>query len=81
LSENWADLVNNFSEILVGNFDSSNVNIIGIDFSLKSTSSEFNIEIESELLVVGELGSIVLLVVKTAYVTALGRVNPDVCTS
>jgi hypothetical protein len=81
LSEDGSNFVDDFGKVLGLDFNSSDVSVIGVNFSLELASSEFDIEVESELLVCGVLGSVVLLMVFATSISALGRVDPDVCAS
>lgn len=78
LLEDFSVLLNNFSESLVFDLDSSDVNIVRVDFALQFSSAELHVQLKVEFLVSGELASVVLFVIGASSITALFAVDPHV---
>ncbi len=78
LLEDVSFFLNDLSKVLLRDLDVADVDVIFIDFSLESTSTELHRQISTNLHEVVWLAAVVLVVADATRINALHRVHPDI---
>jgi len=78
LSKDITNFLNNFGEVLGVDFHTSNIGIVGVDFTNQFTSSELNIQIVSKMFESRAFCSVILFMIFASVIRAPCGVDPDV---